>query len=97
LVPVITFLPPIRLALVILKRLDAPSLLKFQPNPDHPFFQLALSSPLEGKCRLASYNEEQYGKHIIGNGWSIPVAEFLLGKLVDLFAGDALKTYDDYS
>jgi len=69
---------------------------KFLVNSKYPFFQLALSSPLEGKSQLAYYMEGQYCKHLIGNGWSIPVVEYLLGSLRDLFAGDALVTYDKY-
>lgn len=61
-----------------------------------PYFQLALSSPLEGKLQPSFYTEKQYCKHLIGNGWSIPVIEYLLGSLKELFADDALVTYDKY-
>lgn len=69
---------------------------KFRPNPEPPFFQLALSSPLEGKNDLAFFIADEYCKHLIGNGWSIPVVEHLLGKLRDLFADDALISYQGY-
>jgi hypothetical protein len=69
---------------------------KFLPCPEPPFFQLALSSPLEGKNELSFFKADEYGKHLIGNGWSIPVVEHLLGKLRDLFAEDALITYQGY-
>lgn len=70
---------------------------KFLANSELPYFQLALSSPLEGKSQLAFYSEKQYCKHLIGNGWSIPVVEYLLGSLTELFAGDVLLTYDKYN
>jgi hypothetical protein len=69
---------------------------KFRPCPEPPFFQLALSSPLEGKNELSFFTADEYGKHLIGNGWSIPVVEHLLGKLKDLFAEDALVSYQGY-
>lgn len=70
---------------------------KFQPCSEPPYFQLALSSPQEGKLRHDFYTEEQYCKHLIGNGWSIPVVEHLLGGLADLFADDVLRTYGKYT
>lgn len=69
---------------------------KFHPCVEPPFFQLALSSPLEGKNDFSFFTEEEYGKHLIGNGWSIPVVEHLLGKLRELFAEDVLVTYRGY-
>lgn len=69
---------------------------KFYPCVEHPFFQLALSSPLEGETDFSFFTEEEYGKHLIGNGWSIPVVEHLLGKLRDLFAEDVLLPYHGY-
>jgi hypothetical protein len=73
---------------------------KFKPLTElaePPFFQLALSSPLEGKQNLSFYTKEEYCKHLIGNGWSIPVVEHLLGNLKGLFAEDALMTYEGYT
>mmetsp|Transcript_4758 Transcript_4758/g.10215 ORF Transcript_4758/g.10215 Transcript_4758/m.10215 type:complete len:375 (+) Transcript_4758:131-1255(+) len=70
---------------------------KFLPKSEAPFFQLALSSPLEGKSQLAFYEDKQYCKHLIGNGWSIPVIEYLLGSLPELFSSDALVMYDKYN
>ena len=36
-------------------------------------------------------------QHCIGNGWSIPVVEHMLGKLKDLFPDDMMKEYDGYT
>lgn len=69
---------------------------KFEAKNDEPFFQLLISSPLEGKKDLVYFNQKEYGKHLIGNGWSIPVVEHLLGKLRDLFDDDHLVTYEGY-
>ena len=38
---------------------------KFQPSSVHPYFQLALSSPQEGKLKEDFYTEEQYCKHLV--------------------------------
>lgn len=65
-------------------------------HSEPPHFRLALSSPQEGKSQRSFYTEDQYGKHLIGNGWSIPVAEHLLRNLTTLFADDVLTTYDSY-
>ena len=47
---------------------------------------------------MSFYSEEQYCKHLIGNGWSIPVVEHLLEGLKDLFADDViLPTYSKYT
>ena len=54
---------------------------KFEPSTNEPFFHILLSSPLEGKKNLVYFNQEQYCKHLIGNGWSIPVVEHLLSRL----------------
>ena len=70
---------------------------KFRTNDQPPFFQLALSSPKEGKTQLAFYTEDEYCKHLIGNGWSIPVAEYILGSMTDLFTDDVvMPSYDKY-
>lgn len=62
-----------------------------------PFFQLEVSDPLEGRKDYSFYDEEGYSKHLIGNGWSIPVVEHLLEPLRGLFHDDSfLQTYDDY-
>ena len=42
---------------------------KFKTNTELPYFQLALSSPLEGRTQLPFYLESEYSKHLIGNGW----------------------------
>jgi hypothetical protein len=72
-------------------------LFKFQPYSEDPFFQLALSSPQEGKLQPSFYTEEQYCKHLVGNGWSVPVVEHILAQLKDLFADDVLLPYDKYT
>ena len=72
-------------------------LFKFQPYSENPFFQLALSSPQEGKLQPSFYTEEQYCKHLVGNGWSIPVVEHILAQLRDLFADDILSPYTKYT
>ncbi len=69
---------------------------EFQPSSEHPFFQLALSSPLEGGTKLSFFAKDEYCKHLIGNGWSIPVVEHLLGNLREMFAEDALVSYQGY-
>lgn len=69
---------------------------KFKPCNEAPFFQIELSSPIEGKQKLSYFNAEQYCKHLIGNGWSIPVVEHLLGKLPELFDQSSLVQYDGY-
>jgi hypothetical protein len=70
---------------------------KFHAHDEDPFFKIAISSPLEGKSQLAFYTHEQYCKHLLGNGWSIPVIEHLLGRLPSLFDNNALKRYDGYT
>ena len=72
-------------------------LFKFQPYFENPFFQLALSSPQEGKLQPSFYAEEQYCKHLVGYGWSIPVVEHILAQLRDLFADDMLSPYTKYT
>ena len=72
-------------------------LFKFQPYSENPFFQLALSSPQEGKLQPSFYTEEQYCKHLVGNGWSIPVVDHILAQLRDLFADDILSPYTKYT
>ena len=69
---------------------------KFHPSFELPFFQLAISSPLEGKKELSFFAKDEYCKHLIGNGWSIPVVEHLLGNLREMFAEDALVSYQGY-
>jgi len=36
-------------------------------------------------------------KHLVGNGWSIPVVEHMLAQLRDLFADDMLSPYPKYT
>lgn len=69
---------------------------KFEAITDEPFFRLQISSPLEGKKDLVYFNEDEYSKHLIGNGWSIPVVEHLLGKLRDIFDEESLVMYEGY-
>jgi hypothetical protein len=64
---------------------------------DPPFFQIELSSPLEGRKNHTFYDEIGYCKHLIGNGWSIPVVEHLLQPLQDLFESESsFQTYEGY-
>lgn len=71
---------------------------KFHHSTQPPFFfQLSISSPQEAKSKPSFYLKDQYCKHLIGNGWSIPVVEHLLLSLRDLFDKDALKTYNRYN
>lgn len=64
-----------------------------------PFFQIEISAPREGKQNLEYFDEESYCKHLLGNGWSLPVVEHLLEPLQDLFDKEDLQTYTlyDYS
>lgn len=64
-----------------------------------PFFQIEISAPLEGKQKLEYFDEDSYCKHLLGNGWSLPVVEHLLEPLQELFDKEDLKTYPlyDYS
>jgi len=53
-----------------------------------------MSSPQETKKVLYYFDEQEYSKHLLGNGWSIPVIEHILQKLKD----KSIKTemYDGY-
>jgi hypothetical protein len=57
---------------------------KVKPDRNPPFFHLEISSPQENK-NLSFYKEDQYCKHLLGNGWSIPVVEYVLSELKGLF------------
>ena len=65
---------------------------KVEPDMQHPLFHLKISAPQENK-NLSFYNEDQYCKHLLGNGWSIPVIEYILSELKGLF--DVEKTYGE--
>jgi hypothetical protein len=68
---------------------------KTKTKLEHPFFQLEISDPLEGREAYSFYDEEGYSKHLIGNGWTIPVVEHLLEPLRGLFVNDSfLQSYD---
>lgn len=43
-----------------------------------PFFQVMISAPAEGRKVLSYYDEEEYCKHLIGNGKSSAV-QFMYG------------------
>jgi hypothetical protein len=58
-----------------------------------PFFQIEISAPREGKQKLEYFDEDSYSKHLLGNGWSLPVVEHLLEPLQELFDKEDLKTY----
>ena len=61
-----------------------------------PYFEIGIATPQESRQKLAFFKAEQYGKHLIGNGWSIPVIEYLLEGIVDLFAPGDLRMYEGY-
>ena len=75
---------------------------------DPPFFQLKLSIPWDGKKRVYKvndyekeeipvrefFNEDQYCKHLLGNGWSLPVVEYILGGLEQIC--DKRRDYEGY-
>jgi len=68
-----------------------------KPKSEPPFFQLEVSAPQEERKDYSFYDEEEYSKHLIGNGWSIPVVEHLLDRLRDLFQDNScLRTYKNY-
>jgi len=59
---------------------------KFEIIPkggDSPFFDFKISAPTEGKV-VSFYSEEDYAKHLIGNGWSLPVIEYILSGLENI-------------
>ena len=60
---------------------------KFKIKPDYmpPWFCLEISTPKESDD---FYNEEEYCKRLIGNGWSIPVIEYILGSLKEICEED---------
>ena len=71
-----------------------------KPKCEPPFFQIEIKNDLlsindeEGE---GYYDEEEYSKHLVGNGWSIPVVEHLLEPLRGLFHDDSfLQIYDNY-
>jgi len=70
---------------------------KVKQKLDFPYFQIEVSDPLEGRAKLSYYDEEGYCKHLIGNGWSIPVVEHLLQPLRDIFESESFfQTYEGY-
>mmetsp|Transcript_33065 Transcript_33065/g.48461 ORF Transcript_33065/g.48461 Transcript_33065/m.48461 type:complete len:147 (+) Transcript_33065:366-806(+) len=68
---------------------------RVKPQRDVPFFNIQLSIPKEGKKKDSLLNEQQYCKHLIGNGWSIPVVEFILDGLKGVC--EERKSYDGYA
>jgi hypothetical protein len=55
---------------------------------------LQISSELEQKEKPYRFNFDQYGKHLIGNSWSIPVVEELLSPLKDICEE---RQYENYN
>lgn len=69
----------------------------FAPKSSEPFFEIKIGAPLEGKKSLSFYNEKEYCKRLIGNGWSIPVVEHLMKPLQKLFSSESLlEDYEGY-
>jgi hypothetical protein len=66
---------------------------KMKPQRKEPYFHIELSTPKEGKT-TSLYNEDAYCKHLLGNGWSIPVVEYILGGLKDLCDETSFEGYD---
>ncbi len=59
---------------------------KFEMIPkggESPYFDFKISAPTEGKV-VSFYSEEDYAKHLIGNGWSLPVIEYILSGLENI-------------
>jgi len=67
---------------------------KIEKFKDVPFFKIKISSPLETKKDLYYFDEQEYCKHLLGNGWSIPVIEHVLKKLKDKSRNT--QVYDGY-
>jgi hypothetical protein len=65
---------------------------KVKHDMKYPYFHLEISAPQENE-NLSYYNEGQYCKHLLGNGWSIPVIEYILSELKGLF--NVEKTYGE--
>ncbi len=59
---------------------------KVKQHLKEPFFHLENSTHKEAK-QITFYNEDQYCKHILGNGWSIPIVEYILGGVEDEMNG----------
>jgi hypothetical protein len=49
---------------------------KSSKQPVFPFFQIEISAPSEGRKQLSYYDEEEYCKHLIGNGKSDALNKF---------------------
>ena len=55
---------------------------KFKPSPGcYPYFHIEISTPIVEKEKPYFFNEEGYGKYLLGNGSSIPVIEHVLRPL----------------
>ena len=73
----------------------------------HPFFQIMISSPIEnfneeppfenenGKKPIF-FDEEEYCKHLLGNGWSIPVVQHILEPLKEIILDGKAIVYEGF-
>lgn len=50
---------------------------KTSKEPVFPFFQIEISAPSEGRKQLSYYDEEEYCKHLIGNGKTNALNKFV--------------------
>lgn len=57
-----------------------------------PFVRILMSPP-EVTMNRDFFNAEDYSKHLLGNSFSIPVVEYLLTRLREVFAS---REYDGY-
>jgi len=60
-----------------------------------PFAKLEMTTPQENSAQLVYFDAISYSKHLLGNGWSIPVVEFLLEKVKDVC--QTTQSYQRYS
>jgi hypothetical protein len=51
----------------------------------HPFFEVKLGAPPVSDKTTYFFNCEGYSKHLLGNSFSIPVVEYLLHNLRDIY------------
>lgn len=66
---------------------------KLRDGPDGRVLELA--SPPSGKD-LSHFSEDEYAKHLIGNGFSVPQIEIVLRSLKQLFPPSQSQSYNGY-
>lgn len=60
--------------------------------------QIELSAPQEGKKSTNFYDEEEYCKHLIGNGWSIVVVEHIMKGIKEMYPSkDFFRQYKGFN